>query len=213
MLNYPLPVALIVFLIGLIFALLRENNIPNQIDSRIIVNESEPNRQLTEDYDYNIKNDSVKVAQYNENTSLINFRILDPLLLWSQGVMKGGLVLGLTQLPLTSLNSIVSISDLSKKLYGSKRKVSSVGLAVSVGLTDMLFSFLGTMSVCHGAGGLAAQHRFGARIGWSVVFLGCVKIIVALAFSAGGRLLSGKQGHRDRDLFVLVVVVGDFYVV
>ena len=120
-----MPVALIVFLIGLIFALLRENNIPNQIDSRIIVNESEPNRQLTEDDDYNIKNDSVKVAQYNENTSLINFRILDPLLLWSQGVMKGGLVLGLTQLPLTSLNSIVSISDLSKKLFRSVSQIKN----------------------------------------------------------------------------------------
>jgi hypothetical protein len=36
------------------------------------------------------------------------------------------------------------------------------------------------MPVCHGAGGLAAQHRFGARSGASVIFLGLVKLLVGL---------------------------------
>jgi len=36
------------------------------------------------------------------------------------------------------------------------------------------------MPVCHGAGGLAGQYRFGAKTGTAVVFLGTVKMLLAL---------------------------------
>eukprot|EP00957_Ditylum_brightwellii_P010548 798933-Ditylum_brightwellii.AAC.1 len=38
------------------------------------------------------------------------------------------------------------------------------------------------MPNCHGAGGLAAQHRLGARHGASVVFLGVAKVLLAVFF-------------------------------
>jgi len=44
------------------------------------------------------------------------------------------------------------------------------------------------MPCCHGAGGLAAQHAFGARRGVSVLFLGGCKMLLALAL--GGPLVS-----------------------
>ncbi|MEO0588378.1 MAG: putative sulfate/molybdate transporter, partial [Planctomycetota bacterium] len=40
---------------------------------------------------------------------------------------------------------------------------------------------LGGMPMCHGAGGLAAQHHFGARTGGSVVMLGVLKVALVLA--------------------------------
>jgi hypothetical protein len=40
------------------------------------------------------------------------------------------------------------------------------------------------MPMCHGAGGLAAQYRFGARSGGSIVFLGLVKVALAVLFGA-----------------------------
>lgn len=36
--------------------------------------------------------------------------------------------------------------------------------------------------MCHGAGGLAGQYRFGGRSGASVVFLGIGKLVLALLF-------------------------------
>ena len=47
---------------------------------------------------------------------------------------------------------------------------------------NLVGCFFGCMPVCHGAGGLAAQHRFGARTGTAVILLGAAKLAVAVAF-------------------------------
>ena len=60
-------------------------------------------------------------------------------------------------------------------------------MAVSVGLMNLVCSPFGGIPMCHGSGGLAAQYRFGARTGGSVVILGLAKIAVGFAF--GGALL------------------------
>lgn len=60
-------------------------------------------------------------------------------------------------------------------------------MACSVGVLNLIACTFGGMPMCHGAGGLAAQYRFGARHGASMVFLGSVKVILALAL--GGALM------------------------
>lgn len=45
---------------------------------------------------------------------------------------------------------------------------------------NLLSYWFGSMPVCHGSGGLAAQYRFGARSGSSIIFLGVVKLLVGL---------------------------------
>jgi hypothetical protein len=55
-------------------------------------------------------------------------------------------------------------------------------VASSVGLMNILMCLLGGFPMCHGAGGLAGQYRFGGRTGASVEFLGVVKVILGLAF-------------------------------
>jgi len=40
------------------------------------------------------------------------------------------------------------------------------------------------MPMCHGAGGLAGQYRFGARNNSSILFLGAMKILIAVLFGA-----------------------------
>jgi hypothetical protein len=47
---------------------------------------------------------------------------------------------------------------------------------------NILTCLLGGFPMCHGAGGLAGQYRFGGRTGASVEFLGVVKIVLGLAF-------------------------------
>ena len=46
---------------------------------------------------------------------------------------------------------------------------------------NLLLCPLGAIPNCHGAGGLAGQYKFGARHGASVIFLGVVKMLLAIS--------------------------------
>ena len=67
------------------------------------------------------------------------------------------------QLPLTTLNSVVAVCQLSADLFPAK-PVRPVLVSVSVGLMNMVGAWFGAMPCCHGAGGLAAQVRFQASL-------------------------------------------------
>ena len=54
---------------------------------------------------------------------------------------------------------------------------------------NMVGPWFGAMPCCHGAGGLAAQVRFGARTGAAPIFLGLVKIALSLLFGSSLFLL------------------------
>lgn len=111
---------------------------------------------------------------------------------WAAGVTTAG---GAAQLPLTTLNSVVAVSALADSLYGagaggaarapalrSRWRPSRVALAV--GAMNAVGCWFGAMPSCSGSGGLAAQHRFGARTGGAPVMLGAVKILVGLLFGS-----------------------------
>jgi SulP family sulfate permease len=89
---------------------------------------------------------------------------------------------------------------------------------------------IGGMPVCHGAGGLAAHYRFGARTGGSNIMIGIIFVIIALVFGRIGiALLSSipyailgtlllfaglelalliKDVKEKRDLFIVLIVAG-----
>ena len=103
---------------------------------------------------------------------------------WRIGLLDGAL----PQLPLSTLNSVISVCCLADTLYPEKRRGSPTVLTrrevcLSVGLMNLLLCPLGAMPHCHGAGGLAGQHKLGARHGASIVFLGMLKMILALFLS------------------------------
>lgn len=89
----------------------------------------------------------------------------------------------LPQIPLTTLNSVVAVCALSVDLFPD-RAASPRRVAVSVGLMNLVGAWFGAMPMCHGAGGLAGQYRFGARTNGSILFLGTAKMIVAILFGA-----------------------------
>jgi MFS superfamily sulfate permease-like transporter len=97
---------------------------------------------------------------------------------WWPAFLHGTLV----QLPLTLLNSVVAVSALSRSLFPDQ-PVSETKISASVGVMNAVSCLFGGMPVCHGAGGLAAQYRFGARTGGSVVLLGALFIITGAFFS------------------------------
>ncbi|KAL8537560.1 hypothetical protein ACS0TY_012616 [Phlomoides rotata] len=85
------------------------------------------------------------------------------------------------QIPLSVLNSVIAVCKLSGDLFPGT-ELSATSVSVSVGLMNLVGCWFGAMPVCHGAGGLAGQYRFGGRSGLSVVFLGLGKLALALLF-------------------------------
>lgn len=116
---------------------------------------------------------------------------------WRIGLLEGAL----PQLPLTTLNSVISVCCLAHSLYPEKRQrslentgrtdtvVTRREVSISVGMMNLAMCPFGGMPNCHGAGGLAAQHRLGARHGASVVFLGINKMMLAVFFGASALTL------------------------
>ena len=103
---------------------------------------------------------------------------------WAIGAVYGAI----PQVPTTLLNSVVAVVRLNRDLYPTSFKSTGVSLrsvAVSVGCMNILFCWFGGYPMCHGSGGLAAQHRFGARTNLSVIFLGVCKLLIGIFFGAG----------------------------
>ncbi len=105
---------------------------------------------------------------------------------WQVGLTQGAL----PQLPLTLLNSVIAVCALSGDLFPG-RAIGTRPMAISVALMNLGTCLFGSMPTCHGSGGLAGQHRFGARTGGSMVLLGLAKMGVGILFgSAVGVLLA-----------------------
>jgi len=87
----------------------------------------------------------------------------------------------LPQLPMTLGNAVMAYTDLSKKYFGIlSTRVTNQKVCVSMGLANIFSFCLGGMPMCHGAGGLAAHYRFGARTGGSNLMIGFIFIVLAM---------------------------------
>jgi sulfate permease, SulP family len=85
------------------------------------------------------------------------------------------------QLPLTLGNAVIADADLSREYFGEEsRRVTHRGLCLSMACGNLLSFLLGGMPLCHGAGGLAAHFRFGARTAGSNLMIGAFFILLVL---------------------------------
>jgi SulP family sulfate permease len=91
------------------------------------------------------------------------------------------LVLVLPQVPMTLGNAVIANADLSREYFGKdSERVTHRALCISQALANFLSFLVGGMPLCHGAGGLAAQYRFGARTAGSNIMIGSIFLILAL---------------------------------
>jgi SulP family sulfate permease len=141
------------------------------------------------------------------------------------------LVLVLPQIPMTIGNAVIANADLSTEYFGEdSKKVTYRALCISMSIANFLSFLLGGMPLCHGAGGLAAHYRFGARTAGSNLMIGLVFAILAvllgvhalavvylvpmavlgvLLLFAGSQLALTIIDMKERkDLFVVVVMLG-----
>lgn len=140
-------------------------------------------------------------------------------------------VMVLPQTPMTLGNAVMANADLAKQYFGEDaQRVTPRALCVSMGLANVGSALLGGMPLCHGAGGLAAHYRFGARTAGSNMLIGAGFIAAALFLGphavtlanlmplsvlgvllvfAGGQLgLALLDVTERKELFVALLVLG-----
>jgi Molybdate transporter of MFS superfamily len=116
------------------------------------------------------------------------FTVSLPLDLYIPGVdevLSGIYKAGIAQVPLTLTNAVLATSLLASDLF--KEKISNKKLSTTIGMTNLIAPVLGGLPMCHGAGGMAAHYRFGARTGGAAIMAGT--IFVALSFFATSEIL------------------------
>ena len=162
------PFALIIFVIGLIFAGIRVGTAGKAVGS--------PGLRLWKPY--------VQVPRGVQ---------------WAHGILEAGL----GQLPLTTLNSIIAVVQLASDLLPEIETPTVTAIGLSVSAMNLVGCWFGAMPACHGSGGLAAQYRFGARSGASIMILGLFKLIVGLIF---GESLSDLLAMFPKSMLAVMVI-------
>jgi SulP family sulfate permease len=137
----------------------------------------------------------------------------------------------LPQLPMTLGNAVIAYTDLSSEYFPEKSsKLTNRKACVSMALANFLSFSFGGMPLCHGAGGLAAHYRFGARTAGSNLMIGVLFAGLAILFGnsivqvfnlipmsilgvllifAGAQLtLAMMDLDQRKDLFVTTLILG-----
>lgn len=105
---------------------------------------------------------------------------------WEE-MQHGFAVFVLPQLALTLTNAIILTALVAGDYFdGAARHVTSRRLSISSGLGNLLLVPFGALPMCHGAGGVAAHHRFGARSGGAPLLLGLGLLAVAVMPGGAG---------------------------
>jgi MFS superfamily sulfate permease-like transporter len=97
-------------------------------------------------------------------------------------VWKAMLLAGLAQIPLSITNAVIATAALIRD-YFPEKTVGERKLMFSMGIMNVVASFFGGMPMCHGAGGLAGQHYFGARTGGASILEGLIEVFIGLFLS------------------------------
>ncbi|MCD1294280.1 sulfate transporter [Methanocella sp. CWC-04] len=136
-------------------------------------------------------------------------------------VVSGAYKAGIPQIPLTLTNAVLATSLLASDLF--KEKISNKKLSLSIGVVNVTLPFMGGFPMCHGAGGMAAHYKFGARTGGANIMIGTVFILLSfistsemlavipigilgtLLFFAGAELL---KNALKTDILIITVMMG-----
>jgi len=95
------------------------------------------------------------------------------------------LLLVVPQLPLTFGNAVVAVNDLAHEYFGpAARRVTPARVCLSAGVGNLVSALVGGMPMCHGAGGLTAHVRLGARSSAMNMLLGAAFLALGLFFAA-----------------------------
>ncbi|MEW8693344.1 MAG: putative sulfate/molybdate transporter [Candidatus Thiodiazotropha endolucinida] len=99
---------------------------------------------------------------------------------WSDAWTSAETIL-LPQLALTLTNAMIVTAAIARRLFEDQaRPITPQQLGMSTGVLNLLLAPLGAFPMCHGAGGLVVQHRFGARTGLAPAIFGITCLSIGL---------------------------------
>ena len=121
--------------------------------------------------------------------------------------LAGFWLLALPQVGLSIGNSLMATSSAAETYFGAegKRRVTPTRLALSMGLANLVVSPLSGMPMCHGAGGMTAHFRMGARTWRATAFYGFVLVVVGLGFGTSIAALASVLPLTILGAFLLYV--------
>ena len=91
----------------------------------------------------------------------------------------------LAQLPLTFGNSVVATADAERSYFGERAsRVRPNRLAASIAGSNLLAGLTHGLPLCHGAGGVTAHYKLGARTAAATASVGALYLGLALVFGA-----------------------------
>jgi hypothetical protein len=143
-------------------------------------------------------------------------------------IATGFVVLAIPQVPLSLGNALLATRQVASDLF-PERRVGLRALGLTYAAMNLVNPWFGGVPTCHGSGGLAGHHAFGARTGGSVILYGSLYLALGLFFSGGfGEVvqifprpvlavlllfegialiaLTRDAAHRASDFFVVVLV-------
>jgi hypothetical protein len=101
-------------------------------------------------------------------------------------------LLVIPQLPLTFGNAVVAVNDLAHEYLGPPAsRVTPASVCLSAGIGNAVSGLLGGLPMCHGAGGLTAHVRLGARTAGMNLLLGAAFLTLGLFFAPHVPVLLG----------------------
>lgn len=101
-------------------------------------------------------------------------------------------LLVLPQIPLTFGNAVVAVTDVAHRAFPESRaRVTPSRVARCEAFGNLFAGAFGGMPMCHGAGGLTAHHRLGARTAGMNLVLGTGLLVLGLFWGAQAPVLLG----------------------
>jgi len=111
----------------------------------------------------------------------------------------------LPQLSLTFTNAVLLTALVASDYFDDRAAhVTPARLSLTSGLANLLLTPFGALPMCHGAGGLAAHYRFGARSGAAPLCFGL--LLIALALFPGGSGLAALAAIPAAGLGSLLLI-------
>jgi hypothetical protein len=95
---------------------------------------------------------------------------------------RASLLLALPQLALSLGNSVLATRQVVTDLFPERAAPTVRRIGTTYGIMNLVAAPLGGVPVCHGSGGIAGHHAFGARTGGSAVIYGLFLLLAGFFF-------------------------------
>ncbi len=117
-------------------------------------------------------------------------------------------LLVIPQVPLSVGNAMISTHDAARTYFGRGAERATLrAIATSMGIANLAAGLFAGMPMCHGAGGLTAHHRFGARTAGATLTIGVACLLLGVVFGRSALELVSR-GVPPAILGALLAYVG-----